>query len=68
MTQVQRIYDFIGRPLDHRARARMETSRRSNPQHKHGEHRYRLEDFGLDRDRVEAGFAAYRERHAIRRE
>jgi hypothetical protein len=65
MTQVQRIYDFIGRPLDQAVRARMEASRRANRQHKHGEHRYRLEDFGLARDRVEAGFAAYRERHAI---
>jgi hypothetical protein len=65
MTQVQRIYDFIGRPLDKAVRAGMEASRRTNRQHKHGEHRYRLEDFGLERDRVEAGFAAYRERHAI---
>jgi hypothetical protein len=68
MTQVQRIYDFIGRPLDPEVRGRLEASRRANPQHKHGEHRYRLEDFGLARDRVEAGFAAYRERHAIVRE
>jgi len=68
MTQVQRIYDFIGRPLDERLRRLMLASRRDNPQHKHGEHRYRLEDFGLDRDRVEAGFASYRARHAIPRE
>jgi hypothetical protein len=68
MTQVQRIYDFIGRPLDEKVRGLMLESRRANPQHKHGEHRYRLEDFGLDRDRVDAAFAAYRERHAIRRE
>jgi hypothetical protein len=68
MTQVQRIYDFIGRPLDEQVRDLMLESRRANPQYKHGEHRYRLEDFGLDRDRVEADFAAYRERHAIRRE
>ena len=65
MIQVQRIYDFIGRPLDEQVRGLMLASRRANPQHRHGEHRYRLEDFGLDRDRVEAGFAAYRERHAI---
>jgi hypothetical protein len=68
MTQVQRIYDFIRRPLDEEVRGLILESRRANPQNKHGEHRYRLEDFGLDRDRVEAGFAAYRERHAIRRE
>lgn len=68
MAQVQRIYDFIGRPLDERVRGLMLASRQANPQHKHGEHRYRLEDFGLDRDQVEAGFASYRARHAIPRE
>jgi len=65
MAQVQRIYDFIDRPLEPRVRDRMVASRRDNPQHKHGQHRYRLEDFGLDRAAVAAGFAAYRERHAI---
>jgi len=68
MAQVERIYDFIGRPLDADVRARMATSRRENPQNKHGQHRYQLEDFGLDRAAVEAGFAAYRERHGIRHE
>jgi hypothetical protein len=30
-----------------------------NPQHKHGIHRYKLEDFGLDADTVNREFAAY---------
>ncbi len=30
-----------------------------NPQHKHGVHRYKLEDFGLDADTVNRAFAAY---------
>jgi len=68
MSQVARIYDFIGRPFDDKVRAAMDAARRSNRQHKHGEHRYRLEDFGLDRAKVEAGFAAYRQRHGIPRE
>jgi hypothetical protein len=65
---VQRIYDFLGRPLDDQVRARIAAAHRANPQHKHGSHRYRLEDFGLCRDEVEAGFAAYRERYGIRHE
>lgn len=31
----------------------------ANPQHKHGVHRYRLEDFGLDADRERLRFADY---------
>jgi hypothetical protein len=31
-----------------------------NPRHKHGAHRYRLEDFGLDAETVNRHFAAYR--------
>ena len=31
-----------------------------NPRHKHGAHRYRLEDFGLDEETVNRHFAAYR--------
>jgi hypothetical protein len=32
-----------------------------NPQHKHGVHRYRLADFGLDAAAVEQSFAVYRQ-------
>jgi hypothetical protein len=32
----------------------------ANPQHKHGRHQYRLEDYGLDRPSLEALFADYR--------
>jgi len=35
-----------------------------NPQHKHGVHRYRPEEFGLDADTIDAQFARYRERFA----
>jgi hypothetical protein len=67
MAQVERIYQFIGRPLTG-IRAHMEASRKENPQNKHGKHGYRLQDFGLDRATVDAGFEAYRTRHGIRRE
>ena len=42
----------------------MERARRylaANPRHKHGAHRYRLEDFGLDEATVNHHFAAYRD-------
>jgi hypothetical protein len=32
-----------------------------NPRHKHGAHRYRLEDFGLDAETINRHFAAYRD-------
>jgi hypothetical protein len=32
-----------------------------NPQHKHGVHRYSLEEFGLDPDEVRAQFSVYRD-------
>ena len=32
-----------------------------NPRHKHGTHRYKLEDFGLDAETVNEHFAVYRE-------
>jgi hypothetical protein len=37
----------------------------ANPRDKHGSHRYTLEEFGLDRDEVDATFAAYRERFGV---
>ena len=38
-----------------------------NPQHKHGVHRYGLEDFGLDRDELSARFKRYYERFEVDR-
>jgi hypothetical protein len=37
----------------------------ANPRDKHGSHTYTLEEFGLDRDEVDATFAAYRERFGV---
>ncbi len=41
--------------------ARAVAWRAANPQHKHGVHRYRLDDFGLDAATVNRHFAAYRD-------
>ena len=37
----------------------------ANPQHRHGRHAYKLEDFGLDRKDVSQRFTTYRERFDI---
>lgn len=63
--ELERIYRFLDLPLTDLAAGRMRAWRGRNPQHKHGRHRYRLEDFGLDRRRVEADFAVYRRRFDI---
>jgi hypothetical protein len=62
---IEDVYAFLRRDLDPDVRAGMQAWRSGNPQHKHGRHRYRLEDFGLDEARVDAMFAAYRERFRI---
>lgn len=49
-------YDF---DAEYEARARRWLA--ENPQHKHGVHRYQLEDFGLDAATVERSFAGYRQ-------
>ena len=49
-------YDFSP---EYEARARCYIS--ENPRHKHGAHRYRLEDFGLDEASVNRHFADYRD-------
>lgn len=68
MGQVRRAYEFLELPLTPAVTSRMEAWRASNPQHKHGRHRYRLEDFGLDHHTVDRAFEDYRERFAIPRE
>ncbi len=59
------VYSFLGRDLSPDTRSRMQAWREGNPQHKHGRHRYRLEDFGLSRERIDQMFSAYRERFRI---
>jgi hypothetical protein len=65
LTQVRRIYQFVDRPLSDALVAQIAAAHRDNPQNKHGKHSYRLSDFGLSREAVEPGFAAYRARFHI---
>jgi hypothetical protein len=66
LKEIRRIYDFIGLSLAPETEAAMQGWIAGNPQNKHGIHRYRLEDFGLDRARLEQRFEPYRSRFGIR--
>jgi hypothetical protein len=62
---IRRVYDFLGLGLEPETEAAMQRWLAAHPQHGHGVHRYRLEDFGLDRRRLEARFAPYRSRFGV---
>jgi hypothetical protein len=55
----ERIYARFERPFAGAARDAIERHARAHPKGKHGEHEYRLEDYGITRDEVERRFAAY---------
>lgn len=65
LKQVRRIYDFLELDLSPETEDTMRQWQVRNPQHKHGVHRYQLEDFGLDPVRLAEQFAPYRERFEI---
>ncbi|MBW2271160.1 MAG: sulfotransferase [Deltaproteobacteria bacterium] len=65
LKEVRRVYDFIGFELEAETEATMQHWLRNNSQTKHGVHDYRLEDFGLDRERLAPHFEAYRFRYGI---
>ncbi|MCX4240702.1 SDR family NAD(P)-dependent oxidoreductase [Paraliomyxa miuraensis] len=56
--ELERIHAHLGGPLSAQARAAMQAADAHNVQHRHGVHRYALEDFGLTRADVdrELGF------------
>lgn len=56
------IYAASGRPLSAEARRRMRAWQDDNPQHKHGRHRYDLDEYGLTPARIDDSFATYRTR------
>ncbi len=63
--EVRRIYDHVGLSLLPHTVTAMQRWLNGNPQNKHGVHRYRLEDFGLDRDELSRQLQGYRERYAL---
>jgi hypothetical protein len=56
---VRRVYDFCQLELTPAALARMSGWAGDNEQHKHGMHRYTLEESGLSTELIEQRFAAY---------
>lgn len=65
MAQVRRIYDAFGLGLDKRTEGAMQVHLEQNRQHKHGEHHYSLEQFGLEADELSARFSSYCERFGV---
>ena len=59
LATVRRLYGRLGAELADDAAAAMAAWLADNPQHKHGRHRYTLEQFGLDAAEVTARFDAY---------
>lgn len=62
---VRRVYASLGLPFSGADAERVHGWGTDNPQHKHGTHSYRLEDFGLTRAGIEKNFKPYRERFGI---
>jgi hypothetical protein len=65
LKEIRRIYDFLGFSLAPATEASMQRWLAANPQNKRGVHRYRLEDFGLDRAQLERSFEPYRQRFGV---
>ena len=65
---VARIYDHFGIGLTAKAEAAMRAYLDENPREKYGAHRYSLEMFGIDPDRVDGAFKGYCERFGVARE
>jgi len=65
---VETVYAAMGQEMPDPVRLTLADWTRRNPKGKRGAHEYRLEDYGLDPDRVEAGFADYRRLYDIPKE
>lgn len=59
LAAVRAVYDRLDMTLPAEVADRMRAYLAAKPRAKHGAHRYRLEDFGLDRARLRRGYAAY---------
>lgn len=62
---LEQLYALRGMALDGGVRARMQAWLDAHPRGKHGEHRYRLADYGIDRAEVEALFGDYTRRYGL---
>jgi hypothetical protein len=65
LKQGRRVCDFLDLPISPETEASMRRYVALNPQNRRGVHRYRLEDFGLDRAALERRFEPYRSRFGV---
>lgn len=65
---IARAYERLGLPWTAEAEAALRSYAAAHPRGRHGEHRYRLEDWGLDRAGVRETFRFYTERCGVRLE
>ncbi len=68
LKEIRRIYDFVEMDFDSETEGAMRKWMAENPRHKNGQHRYRLEDFGLDPKELDERFEVYRNRYDVSRE
>jgi hypothetical protein len=61
-------YDRLGLPFGAEAEQAMRAHAQKHPRGRHGEHRYRLEDWGLERGAVRESFRFYTDRCGVRLE
>lgn len=62
LESVQRIHDHFGLEFTPRHRQRCEQWLAANPRHKHGVHKYSLEQFGLTEQRIDELYGFYTDR------
>jgi hypothetical protein len=65
---IGRAYERIGVPFTAEAERRIAAHAAAHPRGRRGEHRYRLEDWGLERAGVHAAFGFYTERCGVKAE
>ena len=65
LAAVQKVYDHFGIPFTDEARTAMQTFLDEKPKDKLGAHRYTLEEFGLDKDKVHEEYADYLSRYGV---
>jgi hypothetical protein len=68
IASIRRLYEHFGRTLSSEAQTRMERYLAAHPQSRHGGHRYRFADTGLDLATERQRYAAYSARYAVREE
>jgi len=68
VAMVHRIYAHFGETVSGEMDRRMKAFMEEHPRHKHGVHRYTLEQFGLRTGEMEDAFGPYLERFELRRD